>query len=82
MLLFWKGTTAKGIVASILMGILSSLLLIAFSPELYKLYGMDPATAPIPFSNPGIVSIPLSFITLVVVSLLTKSRKADAGPAA
>jgi cation/acetate symporter len=82
MLLFWKGTTAKGIVASIFMGILSSLLLIAFSPELYKLYGMDPATAPVPLSNPGIISIPLSFITLVVVSLLTKSRKADAGPAA
>jgi len=75
MLLFWKRTTAKGIVASIFMGILSSLLLIAFSPELYKLYGMDPATAPFPLSNPGIVSIPLSFITLTVVSLLTKPRK-------
>ena len=33
-----------------------------------------PATAPIPFSNPGIVSIPLSFLTLVVVSLLTQKR--------
>jgi cation/acetate symporter len=75
MLLFWKRTTAKGIVASIFMGILSSLLLIVFSPELYKLYGKDPLTAPIPFSNPGIVSIPLSFITLVVVSLLTKRRE-------
>jgi cation/acetate symporter len=73
MLLFWKKTTAKGIVASIFMGILSSLLLILFSPELFKLYGMDPAAAPIPFNNPGIISIPLSFITLVVVSLLTKN---------
>jgi cation/acetate symporter len=74
MLLFWKRTTAAGIVASIFMGIAASLLLIVFSPELYKLYGKDPATAPIPFSNPGIVSIPLSFLTLVVVSLLTAKK--------
>jgi len=54
----------------------SSLTLIAFSPELYKLYGLDPTRAPIPFSNPGIISIPLSFITLVVVSLLTVNTRA------
>lgn len=71
MLLFWKRTTSKGITASVIMGIVSSLLLISLSPDLYKLYGLDPTTAPIPFTNPGIISIPLSFITLVVVSLLT-----------
>lgn len=72
MLLFWKKTTAKGIAASIVVGIVASLSLIAFSPELYTLYGLNPLDAPIPLNNPGIVSIPLSFITLVVVSLLTK----------
>ena len=71
MLLFWKRTTSKGITASIIMGIVSSLGLIALSPDLYKLYGMDPTQAPVPFTNPGIISIPLSFITLIVVSLLT-----------
>jgi cation/acetate symporter len=74
MLLFWKRTTARGITASILMGMVSSLALILFSPELYKLYGLDPTHAPIPFSNPGIVSIPLSFATLIVVSLLTPKK--------
>lgn len=63
MLLFWKKTTAKGIVAS---------LVIAFSPELYTLYGLNPLDAPIRLNNPGIISIPLSFITLVLVSLMTK----------
>lgn len=72
MLLFWKGTTARGITASIIVGIVSSLALIALSPDLYKLYGLDPTTAPVPFANPGIVSIPLSFITLIAVSLATK----------
>mgnify|MGYP001083302274 FL=1 len=74
MLLFWKRTTAKGIVASITVGIVASLGLIAFSPDLYTLYGLNPLDAPIPFSNPGILSIPLSFITLVVVSLLTPKK--------
>lgn len=76
MLLFWKKTSSKGISASIVTGIASSLLLIAFSPDLYKLYGLDPTAAPVPFSNPGIVSIPLSFIVLVVVSLMTPGARA------
>lgn len=71
MLLFWRRTTSRGITASIVMGIVSSLALIALSPELYKLYGLDPTQAPVPFANPGIISIPLSFITLIVVSLVT-----------
>ena len=75
MLLFWKKTTAKGIAASIIVGILSSLILIALSPELFTLYGRNPLDAPIPLNNPGIISIPLSFITLVVVSLLTPKKK-------
>ncbi len=74
MLIFWKRTTARGITASILTGVVSSLVLIALSPELFKLYGLDPTHAPIPFSNPGIFSIPLSFVTLVVVSLLTQKK--------
>lgn len=78
MLLFWKRTTSKGIAASIVVGVVSSLTLIAFSPDLYKLYGMNPALAPIPFSNPGIISIPLSFLTLVVVSLLTGKKTPEA----
>lgn len=74
MLLFWKKTTARGIAASIIVGIVASLGLIAFSPELYSLYGLNPLDAPVPISNPGLISIPLSFITLVLVSLLTQKK--------
>ncbi len=78
MMLFWKRTTAVGITASIVVGIVSSVGLILFSPTMYELYGLDPATALIPLKNPGIISIPLSFLTIVVVSLLTKrDRKPD-----
>lgn len=75
MLLFWKRTTAKGIAASIVVGIVASLVLIALSPELFRIYGLDPLDAPFPLNNPGIVSIPLSFLTLVVVSLMTQRRE-------
>jgi len=75
MMLFWKRTTAQGITASILVGIVSSIGLILFSPTLFGLYGLNPAAAPIPLNNPGIVSIPLSFATLIVVSLATKGTQ-------
>ncbi len=78
MMLFWKKTTGRGITASIIVGVVSSIGLIVFSPTMYELYGLDPLSAPIPLKNPGIVSIPLSFIAIVLVSLLTqKSGKAN-----
>jgi cation/acetate symporter len=84
MLLFWKRTSASGIVASIFVGTVSALGLILLSPDMYKMYGLDPMSAPVPFSNPGIVSIPLSFITIVIVSMFSsKSSPAESNePAA
>ncbi len=75
MILFWEKTTGKGIASSIVVGILSSIIIILFSPTMYEKYGLLKADAPIPLDNPGIVSIPLSFIVLVIVSLLTQKKK-------
>jgi cation/acetate symporter len=76
MLLFWKGTTKEGIIASVLVGMVSSLAWILLSSDTYKsVYGWDPETAYAPFSQPGLVTIPLAFVTLVVVSLLTAKAK-------
>ncbi len=72
MLLFWKKTTAKGIASSILVGIISALAIILTSPSMYSRYGLDPLSAPFGLNNPGIISIPLSFFTLYVVSLMTQ----------
>lgn len=71
-LLFWKKTTAKGIAWSIIIGIVSSIGIILFSPTMYDKYGLIAKDAPIPLDNPGIISIPLAVITLVVVSLLSQ----------
>jgi cation/acetate symporter len=71
-LLFWKKTTAKGIAWSIIVGIISSIGIILFSPTMYEKYGLVPKDAPIPLDNPGIISIPLAVITLIIVSLMTQ----------
>lgn len=75
MLLFWKKTTAKGISWAIGVGMLSSLLIILLSPTMYDIMGLPPDSAPIPLQNPGIISIPLGFITLIAVSLITKNKR-------
>ncbi len=72
MMLFWKRTTSTGITASIIVGIVSSVGIILLSPTMYELYGLDPASAPIPLKNPGIISIPLSFLVIWIVSRMTK----------
>ena len=75
MLLFWKGTTKQGITVAILVGMLSSLSWILLSGDTYRdIYGLSPETAIVPFSQPGIVTIPLGFLTLIVVSLWTRRR--------
>jgi cation/acetate symporter len=71
-LLFWEKTTAKGIAASIVTGISSSVILILLSPSMFDRYGLSSAAAPFPMDNPGIVSIPLAALMLVVVSLMTQ----------
>jgi cation/acetate symporter len=79
MLLFWKRTTKQGITWAIVVGMLSSLAWILLSGDCYKkVYGLDASLAPMPWSQPGLVTIPLGFVVLVVVSLLTKPRPATA----
>lgn len=75
-LLFWKKTTAKGIAWSIIVGIVSSIGIILFSPTMWEKYGLIAKNAPLPLDNPGIISIPLAVIILVVVSLLTQKDNA------
>ena len=74
MLLFYRGTTKQGIIAGVLVGTFASVLWIAGCPEMYKtLYSLDPKQAWVPFSQPGIITIPLSFLTIYVVSMITKT---------
>lgn len=78
MRLFWKGTTRQGITASIIVGMASALIWILLSGESYsKIYGLKAEDAIVPFSQPGIVTIPLGFLVLILVSLATPHGRAS-----
>ncbi len=79
MLLFWKRTTSQGIAASIVVGITVSLGIILLSPTMFTRYGLAPEDALIPLDNPGIVAIPLSFLTCWLVSLMTHGQPKSGG---
>ena len=79
MLLFWKGTTRAGVIAAIVVGMTSSLAWILLSADTFtKVYGLRAEDAVVPFTQPGIVTIPLGFLTLVVVSLMTRKQVPEA----
>jgi cation/acetate symporter len=73
MLLFWKGTTKQGIITAVVVGMVTSLGWILLSADtMQSVYGISDAKGFVPFGQPGIVTIPLGFLTLIVVSLMTK----------
>jgi cation/acetate symporter len=78
--LFWKRFTTKGALWSMYGGLISAIVLIAFSPvvsgsetSMLKTEAIDFAWFPL--SNPGIVSIPLAFLLGWIVSVLDKSKE-------
>ncbi len=77
MLLFWKGTTKQGITWAIFIGMVVSLGWVLGSKEalqyVYNFTATDAAAnAIVPFSQPAIVTVPLGFLVLIVVSLMTR----------
>ncbi len=78
MLLFWPRTTKQGITAAVTVGLVSSVTLILLSSDCYKfVYGLNPKDSLVPFSQPGLITIPLGFLVLVLVSLMTPARARD-----
>jgi cation/acetate symporter len=66
---FWRRTSTAGAAASMIVGTLSTLALIALSPAVQVDLLKHP-DAWFPLKNPALVTIPLSFLTGIVVSLL------------
>ena len=72
MLLFWPRTTKQGITAAVSVGMVSSLTWILLSADTFeKVYGWSREASIVPFSQPGLVTIPLGFVVLIVVSFLS-----------
>jgi cation/acetate symporter len=74
--IFWRRCTTSGIVTSMLLGTVATLVLIYLSPTI-QVDILKNATAPFPLRNPALVTMPLSFATAIVISLLTRDRVAE-----
>ena len=81
--IIWRRFTTPAAVASILVGTLSSLVLIALSPTIQvDLLGKSLAQVSdawwfVSLRNPAIISMPLAFAVAIVVSLMTRELNAD-----
>jgi len=74
---FWRRTSTAGASSSMIVGTLATLGLIALSPAV-QVDLLHHETAIFPLKNPALVSIPLAFLTGIVVSLLRPDAGGDA----
>ncbi|RIX50123.1 cation acetate symporter [Paenibacillus nanensis] len=76
---FWKRFNTAGAVSGMLVGLISTILLVALSPNIWNpeagkaIFVGDPI---IPLTNPGIISIPLGFLAAFVGTLLSSRNSA------
>ena len=78
---FWRKTSTAGAAASMVTGTIATLVLIALSPAV-QIDLLHHTSAIFPLKNPALVSIPLSFATGILVSLLFPDRDGAARYAA
>ena len=75
--MFWRGFSTAGAVASMAVGTLSAVVLIAVSPTV-QVDLLWRETALFPLRNPGLITLPLSFLTGFLVSLLKPDQVSEA----
>ena len=66
--IWWRGITEKGAVAGLIMGLLSSMFMIFFSSVLPEA---------LQFRVPGIITVPIAFLSVYIVSKLDGKVPAD-----
>ena len=76
--IFWRRCTTAGVVSSMLLGTAATLTLIYLSPTI-QVDILKHEAAPFPLRNPALITMPLAFVTAIVVSLLTSNAGEQAG---
>lgn len=75
--IFWRRTSTTGAAASMIIGTVSTLVLITLSPAV-QIDLLHKSTAYFPLKNPALITIPLSFLTGFVVSLMFPDKASEA----
>jgi cation/acetate symporter len=74
MAIFWRGTTTRGALAGGLVGLIASVSLVVLSKTVWvALFHF--ATAPFPYDNPALFSMPLAFMCVWVFSVTDHSAR-------
>jgi cation/acetate symporter len=77
MSIFWKGLTTRGAVVGGFAGLASAVILVVLSPAVWEVtLGNPKGSAPFPYDNPALFSIPIAFIGIWLVSKLDTSQRA------
>lgn len=74
--IFWRRTSTVGAAASMIIGTISTLVLISLSPAV-QVDLLHHSSAFFPLKNPALVTIPLSFVTGIFVSILFPDKAAE-----
>ncbi|SDC61434.1 cation/acetate symporter [Melghirimyces thermohalophilus] len=69
--LYWKRFNTKGALAGMVVGMVAAITLVILGPSVLG------ENAVFPLANPGIISIPLGFLTSIIVALVTKPDNLD-----
>jgi cation/acetate symporter len=75
---FWRRATGSGVVASMVVGTVATLVLIYLSPTI-QIDILKKSSAFFPLKNPALITIPLSFLVGIVVSLVTGQHDTQSG---
>ena len=75
MAIFWRGTTTRGAVTGGLVGLVASVVLVVLSKTVWIAVFNFP-TAPFPYENPALFSMPLAFLFTWLFSVTDQSTRA------
>lgn len=76
--IYWKRFNKRGAITGMLVGLLSTLLLVALSPNVWNPVegaALFQGEALFPLASPGIVSIPLGFLACYIGTIIGESKK-------
>ena len=74
--LYWRGCTGRGVTVGGLAGLLTAFVLTLLSPAVWEqTFGLS--DAPFPYSSPAIISVPLGFFMIWLISVLDRSATGD-----
>jgi cation/acetate symporter len=74
--MFWRKATTGGLLASMVTGTVTTLLLIYLSPTI-QIDILKHGAAPFPLKNPALITIPLSFLVGIAASLVSAKSGAE-----